>query len=136
LGIPDLLKKTLDSLFRGEQNHPRNWRGRIMCNEKTSDEASEAAKADPTFAAQVAILSLVIYVAFGCAPYGPYAVIVFFGVWRLAVSRSYSIVDRPSSRDVEDEDLSKPSDSTWWAAINWRLLASIVLLVVSFWAVH
>jgi hypothetical protein len=47
--------------------------------------------------------------------YGPYAVIVFFGCWRLAARRS-----KESRREFS------------WKSVGWRVLAALALLVVSF----
>ena len=70
---------------------------------------------EPWFVVKVAVLALAIHVAFGCESYGPYAVIVFFGCWRLAASGA------------------KESRSSFpWKLVGWRALAAVGLLVVSF----
>ena len=70
---------------------------------------------EPWFVVKVAALALAIHVAFGCESYGPYAVIVVFGCWRLATS------------------CSKESRSSFpWKRVGWRALAVVGLLVVSF----
>ncbi len=92
---------------------------------------------EPWFVAKVAVLALAIYVAFGCENYGPFAVIVFFGCWRLAVSRSEEgrVADPSDSqkrRHSGAPSLRKWSAPSWWKHVGWRVLAAVLLLAVSF----
>jgi hypothetical protein len=104
-----------------------------MNDQKPSDITDDQVSVDPTFVVQVAVLALIIHVAFGCESYGPYAVIVFFGIWRLAVSGSQSIVDRPPACDSEVKKVADADLSDLCRWFKWRILAAIILLAVAFW---
>jgi hypothetical protein len=78
-------------------------------------DSDEQDAVEPRFVLKVVVLALAIYAAFGPWTYGPYAVIVFFGCWRLAARRS-----KESRREFS------------WKSVGWRVLAALALLVVSF----
>lgn len=87
---------------------------------------------EPWFVVKVAVLALAIHVAFGCETYGPYAVTIFFGCWRLAASASEGSSDSQKRRHSGAPSLRKWSAPSWWRHVGWRVLAAVVLLAVSF----
>jgi hypothetical protein len=70
---------------------------------------------EPRFVVKVGALALAIHLEFGPWTYGPYAVIVFFGCWRLAAS-----------------SLKEGRSLFPWKSVGWRLLAAVALLAISF----
>jgi hypothetical protein len=89
---------------------------------------------EPRFVATVALVALAIHLTCGPWTYGPYAVIVFFGCWRRAVSGSGKGSDSQKRRHSGAPNLRKWSASSWWKHVKWRLLVAVVLLGISFWA--
>ena len=81
----------------------------------TPANTNDLDQVEPRFVVKVAVLAIAIHLAFGPETYGPYAVIVSFGCWRLSASSSKE--ERPSFP---------------WKFVGWRVLAAVVLLVVSF----
>jgi hypothetical protein len=87
---------------------------------------------EPWFVVKVAVLALAIHVAFDCETYGPYAVAIFFGCWRLAASVSEENSDSQKRRHSGAPSLRKWSAAPWWRHVGWRVLAAVILLAVSF----
>jgi len=107
-----------------------------MVDNSKSESAVTQGAVEPAFVVQVAFLALIIYAIFGGEPYGSYAVIVFFGCWRLSVANfGKRPAGEPDYQPGQRDEIppSAKQLAAWGKAIKWRVLVAIVLLVLSFW---
>jgi hypothetical protein len=83
---------------------------------------------EPRFVVKVVVLALAIHLAFGPWTYGPYAVIVFFGCWRLSASGSKESAPLFSG-SVSGGGCSPPLSCSWfrscWARFDEALETSL-----------
>jgi hypothetical protein len=86
----------------------RRDRARARRLTKAPEDGGKAV--EPSFVLRTALVALAIYTLFGPETFGPWAVILGFGCWRLSVSDSKSV-----------------------AWVGQKLLAALLLFGVAFW---
>jgi hypothetical protein len=86
----------------------RRDRSRARRPMQTPEDGGKAV--EPRFVLRTALVALAIYTLFGPETFGPWAVILGFGCWRLSVSDSKSV-----------------------AWVGQKLLAALLLFGVAFW---